>query len=674
MKQEKRQIIKGLPRRILLMLLDCGLIVLCYYLAILLRFDGTDSEIPVQALRAEVIRAMSPMLPYVLIIYMVVFWFGGLYEIMWEYAGMRDLARLTCLSGLATGFILLFDLLFRSRPISGAVLIIGAVFNTAAIAGVRFLWRFLRTLTRMRAKPAGTHKNNTAARNAVPLLIVGAGNAGAWAVNLCKSKNATFGNPVVIVDDDLTKKGLRVQGVPVRGTISDIPELVRKYHIVEIIIAITTLKGERLQEVINLCNSTHCRVRMLSDPQAVDASGKPMVAGLRELNTSDFLSRDEVQLNNVQISEYLHDKIVLVTGGGGSIGSELCRQIMRYRPRQLLIFDIYENCAYELEMELRNKYGSDAPIVTLIGSIRDIKRLDEVFETYHPSVVFHAAAHKHVPLMEVSPAEAVKNNVFGTKNLLTSAANHGVERFVQLSTDKAVNPTNVMGCTKRICEMLIQTFAQHTTMKCMAVRFGNVLGSHGSVIPLFEEQIKNGGPVTITHPDIVRYFMTIPEAAQLVLQAGGLAQSGSIYVLDMGEPVKIMDLATRLIRFYGYEPNVNMEIKITGLRPGEKLYEELMLDSEQDKMSKTAHNKIFIAPSMEIDLAAFYDELQNLHHYAEHNDEGVVESLQRIVKSYHPNRVLHEDHTVSAARGNTEIYEKADLEKAMAAQSATGGQ
>lgn len=674
MKQEKRQIIKGLPRRILLMLLDCGLIVLCYYLAILLRFDGPDSEIPVQALRAEVIRAMSPMLPYVLIIYMVVFWFGGLYEIMWEYAGMRDLARLTCLSGLATGFILLFDLLFRSRPISGAVLIIGAVFNTAAIAGVRFLWRFLRTLTRMRAKPAGTHKNNTAARNAAPLLIVGAGNAGAWAVNLCKSKNATFGNPVVIVDDDLTKKGLRVQGVPVRGTISDIPELVRKYHIVEIIIAITTLKGERLQEVINLCNSTHCRVRMLSDPQAVDASGKPMVAGLRELNTSDFLSRDEVQLNNVQISEYLHDKIVLVTGGGGSIGSELCRQIMRYRPRQLLIFDIYENCAYELEMELRNKYGSDAPIVTLIGSIRDIKRLDEVFETYHPSVVFHAAAHKHVPLMEVSPAEAVKNNVFGTKNLLTSAANHGVERFVQLSTDKAVNPTNVMGCTKRICEMLIQTFAQHTTMKCMAVRFGNVLGSHGSVIPLFEEQIKNGGPVTITHPDIVRYFMTIPEAAQLVLQAGGLAQSGSIYVLDMGEPVKIMDLATRLIRFYGYEPNVNMEIKITGLRPGEKLYEELMLDSEQDKMSKTAHNKIFIAPSMEIDLAAFYDELQNLHHYAEHNDEGVVESLQRIVKSYHPNRVLHEDHTVSAARGNTEIYEKADLEKAMAAQSATGGQ
>lgn len=657
MKRSNEQLIKGLPRRILLMLLDCGLIVLCYYIAILLRFDGEDAF-----RRHEVIVAMAPMLTYILPIYMVVFWFGGLYEIMWEYAGMRDLARLTCLSGLATGFSLLFDMLFRTRTISGTVLIIGAVLNTAAVAGVRFLWRLMRTVRQYgRSSP-----RTRTARDTTPLLIVGAGNAGAWAVNLCKTKNSTFGNPVVIVDDDLTKKNLRVQGVPVRGTISDIPELVRKYHIVEIVIAITTLKGERLREVINLCNSTHCRVRMLNDPQAVDESGKPVVAGLRELNTADFLSRDEIQLNNAQISEYLHDKAVLVTGGGGSIGSELCRQIMRYSPRQLLIFDIYENCAYELEMELRNKYGADAPIITLIGSIRDKDRLDEVFETYHPSVVFHAAAHKHVPLMETSPAEAVKNNVFGTKNLLTSAAEHNVERFVQLSTDKAVNPTNVMGCTKRICEMLIQTFASNTSMKCMAVRFGNVLGSHGSVIPLFEEQIKRGGPVTITHPDIVRYFMTITEAAQLVLQAGGLAKSGSIYVLDMGEPVRIMDLANRLIRFYGYEPGVDIPIEITGLRPGEKLYEELMLDSEQDKMLSTAHNKIFIAPPMDIDLAHFYTELQNLQVCAEHNDEAVVMGLQRIVGRYHPNRKVNEDHTVSAAHGNTAIISKSELEQAAA--------
>ena len=665
MKQNNKQIVKGLPRRILLMLLDCGLIMLCYYIAIYLRFDGAQ-----QYMRPNVIATFSRYMPYMLVTYMVVFWFGGLYEIMWQYAGMRDLARLTFLSGLATGLIMMADLLlmpFGGGVLYRTVLTIGAVFNVAAVGGVRFLWRFIQTLTNLRREDQRNRHRN---QNSVPLLIVGAGNAGAWAVNLCKNKNRSFGNPVCIVDDDLTKRGLRVQGVPVRGTISDIPELVRKYRIVEIVIAITTLKGDRLREVINLCNATHCRVRMLSDPHAVDESGNPVVAGLRELNTADFLSRDEIQLNNAQISEYLHDKIVLVTGGGGSIGSELCRQIMRYHPRQLLIFDIYENCAYELEMELRNKYGTKAPIITLIGSIRDKARLDEVFETYHPSVVFHAAAHKHVPLMETSPAEAVKNNVFGTKNLLTSAAEHNVERFVQLSTDKAVNPTNVMGCTKRICEMLIQSFAKHTAMRCMAVRFGNVLGSHGSVIPLFEEQIKRGGPVTITHPDIVRYFMTITEAAQLELQAGGLAKSGSIYVLDMGEPVKIMDLATRLIRFYGYEPGVNMEIKITGLRPGEKLYEELMMDAEQDKMQQTAHNKIFIAPPMQIDLAKFYTELQHLQVAVEHNDEGVVEELQQIVSNYHPNRKVNEDHTVSAATGNTDIFSTDEVRKGLAENAA----
>ena len=624
MQQVSKQLIKGLPRRIALMLLDCGLIVLCYWLAVMLRFDSGDAY-----RRVEILRAMAPMLLYVLPIYMIVFWFGGLYEIMWEYAGMRDLARLTCLSGLATGIIMLFDLIYHNRPISGAVLIFGAVFNTAAIAGVRFLWRLVLT---MRNAKANKPEDNT------PLLIVGAGNAGAWAVNLCKTKNQSFGNPVCIVDDDLTKKGLRVQGVPVRGTISDIPELVRKYHILEIVIAITTVKGDRLSEIINLCNSTHCRVRMISDPQAVDENGNPVAAGFRELNTADFLSRDEIQLNNAQISEYLHDKIVLVTGGGGSIGSELCRQIMRYQPRRLLIFDIYENCAYELETELKNKYGPEAPIITLIGSIRDKARLDDVFNTYHPSVVFHAAAHKHVPLMEVSPAEAVKNNVLGTKNLLTSASEHGVERFVQLSTDKAVNPTSVMGCTKRICEMLIQTFAGNTDMKCVAVRFGNVLGSHGSVIPLFEAQIKKGGPVTLTDPNIERYFMTIPEAAQLVLQAGALAESGSIYVLDMGEPVKIIDLAKQLIRFYGYEPGVNMEIKVVGLRPGEKLYEELMMDEEQDKMRRTEHNKIFVAPPKDIDLARFYTQLQDLSAAAAHNDEGVVKQLAEMIPTFTPTR------------------------------------
>ena len=594
---------------------------------ILLRFAESDEsgKIP------QVVATMAHHLPWMLAIYAAVFWLGGLYEVMWQYAGVRDLARVVLLGCIATGFLLIGNQLVEG-VLYRTVLVIGAILSMALIGGIRMLWRLMR-FTLLRPDAAKTRNEEN------PLLVVGAGNAGAWAVNLCKQRSS-FGYPVVMVDDDPAKQNLRVQGVPVRGGIEDIPELVRKYGIREIVIAITSLRGEKLQQVVNICNSCHCRVRMLNDPQAVDENGNVIGASLRELNTSDFLSRDEIHLDTEKIHEYLTDKIVLVTGGGGSIGSELCRQIIRYRPKQLLIFDIYENCAYELEMELRNKIGRDLPIVTLVGSIRDKKRLDEVMETYHPQVVFHAAAHKHVPLMEISPAEAVKNNVLGTKNLLTSASTHEVERFVQLSTDKAVNPTNVMGCTKRICEMLIQTFAKNTTMKCMAVRFGNVLGSHGSVIPLFESQIREGGPVTITHPDITRYFMTIPEAAQLVLEAGALARSGSIYVLDMGQPVRIMELAEKMIRFYGYEPGVNMEIKITGLRPGEKLYEELMMDTEADKMQRTDHNKIFVAPPLQIDLGEFYQQLIRLEEAAEHNDDKVVEELQQIVPTYHPNRKM----------------------------------
>ena len=650
MKEKKTNLLQVLARRALLVALDGAIVAFSFYFALLLRADGA-----VEASWWPHNRALLyANLPWIVAVYLLSFLAGRLYTILWKYAGERDLIRLAGMIAVPTGIVYLVNRCFIHGVLFNSANAMAAVLIFLFIGGSRLAWRLFLN------HPLGERlRGNTSKDPNRPVMIVGAGEAGAWAINVCKT-NTSYGHVIVAVDDDPNKLGQTIHGVPVRGTLEEIPDLCTRYNIHTIIVAIPTLKGNRLNHVIDLCVSTHCAVQMLSDPQLVGA-GTPQQGAFRELNTADFLSRDEVTLDNEKISGYLTGKTVLVTGGGGSIGSELCRQVMRFRPGKLLIFDIYENCAYELLMELQQKYGRDIPVTVLIGSIRDKKRLDEVFETYHPTVVFHAAAHKHVPLMEISPAEAVKNNVLGTKNLLTSASEHDVERFVQLSTDKAVNPTSVMGCTKRICEMLIQTFAGNTDMKCVAVRFGNVLGSHGSVIPLFEEQIKRGGPVTITHPDIVRYFMTITEAAQLVLQAGGLAKGGSIYVLDMGEPVKIMDLANRLIRFYGYEPGVNMQVKITGLRPGEKLYEELLMDAERDKMGKTAHNKIFIAPPMQIDLEKFYTNLQKLKDSAKHNDDEVVDVLQEMVPTYHPNRRVRADHTVVAATGNTALFSKEEV-------------
>ena len=626
MKKQTQNTPQVLLRRAVLVLLDAAIVAFSFYFALLLRADGA-----VEAAWWPHNRAiLYANLPWIVAVYLLSFLGGGLYSVLWKYAGERDLLRLAGMIAVPTAAVYavnrlcIHGVLFNSANCMAAVLIF------LLVGGSRLAWRLFLNHS-LGEQLRGKAKNDPNR----PVLIVGAGEAGAWAINVCKS-NKEYGRPVAAVDDDPAKRNQTIHGVPVKGTLEEIPEVCTRYNIHSIIIAIPTLRGSKLNHVIDLCVSTHCPVQLLSDPQLVGAAAPQ--GAFRELNTADFLSREEVTLDTDRISGYLTGKTVLVTGGGGSIGSELCRQVMRFRPGKLLIFDIYENCAYELQMELQQKYGRDVPVSVLIGSIRDKKRLDEVFETYHPTVVFHAAAHKHVPLMEVSPAEAVKNNVLGTKNLLTSASEHGVERFVQLSTDKAVNPTSVMGCTKRICEMLIQTFAGNTDMKCVAVRFGNVLGSHGSVIPLFEAQIKKGGPVTLTDANIERYFMTIPEAAQLVLQAGALAESGNIYVLDMGEPVKIMDLAKQLIRFYGYEPGVNMEIKIVGLRPGEKLYEELMMDEEQDKMRRTEHNKIFVASPRTIDLAEFYQQLQDLAAAAEHNDEGVVKQLEKMIPTFTPTR------------------------------------
>ena len=605
-------------RRCVLILLDLALLYIAIELAVVLRYDGAISP----AMRVK----LDQRIPLLMVLYTGALIVGGVYHMMWRYAGGRELFRLMFLCAAATGVVLVCNRVFAWKMPRSLFSLIG-IFDFLLVGGSRFGWKICREAYFARRSDPEHNR----------VLIVGAGEGGAYAARACQEGRHLSGAPVAFVDDNPEKRGLRVCGIPVLGEVEDIPDLVEKKGISEIIIAIPRIKGDRLNKIVSVCKSTKCRVRILADPGAVKERPVDGRQAFREVNTSDFLSRDEVTLDMDSIRGYLTGKVVLVTGGGGSIGSEICRQVMRFGPRLLIIFDVYENCAYELECELKQNYGPDCPILVRIGTICDKGELDALFAEFNPTIVFHAAAHKHVPLMEESCAEAVKNNVFGTLNLLTSASEHGVQRLVQLSTDKAVNPTNVMGATKRVTEMLIQSFARNTKMQCVAVRFGNVLGSHGSVIPLFESQIKNGGPLTLTHPDITRYFMTIPEAAQLVLQAGALAKSGAIYVLDMGEPVRIKDLAEKLIRFYGYTPGVDMQIKITGLRPGEKLYEELLMDKERDGMTSTAHHKIFVAPPIVIDDEVFSAQLDALREAAlRGGNSEVVERLHEIVETYTP--------------------------------------
>ena len=605
-------------RRCVLILLDLALLYIAVELAVVLRYDGAISP----SMRMK----LDQRIPLLMLFYTGALMVGGVYHMMWRYAGARELFRLMFLCAAATGAVLICNRVFAWKMPRSLFSLIG-IFDFLLVGGSRFGWKICREAYFARRSDPEHNR----------VLIVGAGEGGAYAARACQEGRHLSGAPVAFVDDNPEKRGLRVCGIPVLGEVEDIPDLVEKKGISEIIIAIPRIKGNRLNEIVSVCKSTKCRVRILADPGGIKERPVDGRQAFREVNTSDFLSRDEVTLDMDSIRGYLTGKVVLVTGGGGSIGSEICRQVMRFEPKLLIIFDIYENCAYELECELRQSYGPDCPILVRIGTICDKGELDALFAEYRPTIVFHAAAHKHVPLMEESCAEAVKNNVFGTLNLLTSAAEHGVQRLVQLSTDKAVNPTNVMGATKRVTEMLIQSFARNTKMQCVAVRFGNVLGSHGSVIPLFESQIKNGGPLTLTHPDITRYFMTIPEAAQLVLQAGALAKSGAIYVLDMGEPVRIKDLAEKLIRFYGYTPGVDMQIKITGLRPGEKLYEELLMDKERDGMTSTAHHKIFVAPPIVVDDEVFSAQLDALREAALRGGNAeVVDKLHEIVETYTP--------------------------------------
>ena len=462
-------------------------------------------------------------------------------------------------------------------------------------------------------------------------MVIGAGEAGSMIVHEIKTSRHLNRKVVCIIDDNPSKKGKFLQGVRIYGGREQIVRCAERFQVEEIILAIPSATPKTTKEILRICNETSCKLKVLPGMYQL-ITEEVSVSKLREVSIEDLLGRDSINIDLDSVAGYVRGKTVLVTGGGGSIGSELCRQIANYNPKCLIIFDIYENNAYDIQQELRKKFPQ-LHLEVLIGSVRNTKRIEWVVSHYRPDVIYHAAAHKHVPLMEDSPNEAIKNNVFGTYKTARAADKFGVKRFVLISTDKAVNPTNIMGASKRLCEMIIQTFNHYSKTEYVAVRFGNVLGSNGSVIPLFKKQMAEGGPVTVTHPDIVRYFMTIPEAVSLVLQAGAYAKGGEIFVLDMGEPVKIADLAKNLIRLSGYTLGVDMEIKYTGLRPGEKLYEELLIADEG--LQKTANDLIYIGEPLEFDEVHFLSELKKLEQAALNEDERVKEIVAGIVTTYH---------------------------------------
>ena len=618
MGETKKDRIQLLVRRFFLFLTDTFLLNACVYLSLIMRFDVGIVSIEPQYISNYV----ENMLPYT-IMSLLIFWLFRLYHSLWQYASIAEVYR------IAEACIIVEVVHFLSNKIAGNMLPRSCYFNAAiyliiAICASRFMYRMIRTVL-------NKYRNIKTSNN---VMIIGAGEA--TNVIMREIQNSSYlanSNIACIIDDDRRKVGKYIRGVKVIGTRDKIKEAAKLYDIDEIIFAIPSASNEVKRDILNICKETDCTLKILPGVyQMVD--GEINVNSIRNIDVLDLLGRDPIEVDIESIMGYVKDKVIMVTGGGGSIGSELCRQLVSHKPKQLIIFDIYENNAYDIQQELKINYP-DANVVTLIGSIRNVSRLESVFAQYKPDIVYHAAAHKHVPLMEVSPDEAVKNNVVGTWNVARMADKYGVKKFVMISTDKAVNPTNVMGATKRICEMIVQTYNEISKTDFVAVRFGNVLGSNGSVIPLFKRQIEAGGPVTVTDPNIIRYFMTIPEAVSLVLQAGAYAKGGEIFILDMGEPVKIDDLAKNLIRLSGYTLGVNMEIKYTGLRPGEKLYEELLM--KEEGLQETDNKLIHIGKPIEFDKENFFDNLEKLKEEAYSETGNIRESLKKVVDTYHPN-------------------------------------
>ena len=617
MGETKKDRIQLLVRRFFLFLTDTFLLNACVYLSLIMRFD-----VGIVSIEPQYINNYVDNMLFYTIISLLIFWVFRLYHSLWQYASIAEVYR------IAEACITVEVVHFLSNKMVGNMLPRSCYFNAAiyliiAICASRFMYRMIRTVL-------NKYRNIKTSNN---VMIIGEGEAPN--VNMREIQNSSYlanSNIACIIDDDRRKVGKYIRGVKVIGTRDKIKEAAKLYDIDEIIFAIPSASNEVKRDILNICKETDCTLKILPGVyQMVD--GEINVNSIRNVDVLDLLGRDPIEVDIESIMDYVKDKVIMVTGGGGSIGSELCRQLVSHKPKQLIIFDIYENNAYDIQQELKINYP-DANVVTLIGSIRNVSRLESVFAQYKPDIVYHAAAHKHVPLMEVSPDEAVKNNVVGTWNVARMADKYGVKKFVMISTDKAVNPTNVMGATKRICEMIVQTYNEISKTDFVAVRFGNVLGSNGSVIPLFKRQIEAGGPVTVTDPNIIRYFMTIPEAVSLVLQAGAYAKGGEIFILDMGEPVKIDDLAKNLIRLSGYTLGVNMEIKYTGLRPGEKLYEELLM--KEEGLQETDNKLIHIGKPIEFDKENFFDNLEKLKEEAYSETGNIRELIKEVVPTYHP--------------------------------------
>ncbi|MGL4738418.1 MAG: polysaccharide biosynthesis protein [Cellulosilyticaceae bacterium] len=622
-----------LNKVILMALGDLAIINGAFLLAIILKFESFEPL----ALYLGDLRFFL----FLNICHLLVFGLCGVYRRLWRYAGLKELIYLSLCVCVSLMSVMLYDLWGKSSLPITFYIIFGFVLGGATI-GSRFFYRIYHRLVR-RIQFAMLQRKSEEEIKPIRTMLVGGGEAASIIIQDLRSSTDSKRAIVAIADDDTKKLGATLGGVPITGTTAEIPSLVEAHQITEIILTMPSASKRRISEILDICKTTECKLKLF---KGIDKTldQKPGSSKIRNVHIEDLLGRDEIVLDNKSLLSFIQDKTVLVTGGGGSIGSELCRQISALSPERLIILDIYENNAYDLQNELLRNGFDPTKLSVLIGSVRDKRKLRDIFKKYRPNIVFHAAAHKHVPLMENAPEEAVKNNVFGTLNTALLAKEYGVERFVLISTDKAVNPTNVMGATKRICEMIIQSvnsIAPHT--EYVAVRFGNVLGSNGSVIPLFKRQLEAGGPLTVTHPDIIRYFMTIPEAVRLVLQASTMATGGEIFVLDMGKPVKILDLAKNFIRLSGFKEGEDIEITFTGLRPGEKLYEELLMSEEG--LAKTNSEKIFVAQPLYLDYNELTAKLNMLEHCL-NNQDRTKQVLAQIVETYKIDRAYLDDPTI----------------------------